>query len=66
MLDMSETLVQVHSSSVGQTQVLTLAKRELWNRSDFVSKQLELITLDMKDKIRYFSNPELENATDAI
>ncbi len=94
MRDLSETLIDVHSSSVGHTEVLAMAKKELWDRQvnisflktsiiktnfflkenfyffiikkfkifttcpkfnsrcDFVSKQLELITLDMKDKIR--------------
>ena len=53
MRDVSETLVHVHSSSVGQSEVLALSKKEMWDRCDFVSKQLELITLDMKEKIRY-------------
>ena len=53
MRDVSETLVHVHSSSVGQSEVFLLSKKEMWDRCDFVSKQLELITLDMKEKIRY-------------
>jgi hypothetical protein len=52
MLDVSDTLIDVHGSAVGQSQVLSSAKKELWDRCDFVSRQLELITLDMKDKIR--------------
>lgn len=50
--DLSETLIEVHSSSVGHAEVLSMARQELWDRCDFVSKQLELITHDMKDKIR--------------
>ena len=45
-------MIDVHSSSVGHTEVLVRARKELWDRRDFISKQLELITLDMKDKIR--------------
>ena len=42
--------VNLRASKMANTQ--TTLKKELWDRRDFVLKQLDLMTLDMKDKIR--------------
>ena len=51
--DVSQILLDICSSSVGQAEVLTRSRKEMWDRFDFISKQLELITLSMKEQIRF-------------
>lgn len=43
---------EVNSKATQMVNAQTTLKKELWDRRDFVLKQLDLMTLDMKDKIR--------------
>ena len=45
-------MADVNSRASQMANAQTTLKKELWDRRDFVLKQLELMTLDMKDKIR--------------
>ena len=50
--EIASTMSDVNSRASQMANAQTTLKKELWDRRDFVLKQLELMTLDMKDKIR--------------
>ncbi len=47
----AEIMSAVNSEGLSQQRDLTTQKKELWDRCDFTEKQLELMTLEMKEKI---------------
>ena len=47
----AQTMSDVHSGAIDQQRVQGTQKKELWDRLDFTEKQLELMTLEMKEKI---------------
>ena len=50
--DVAAAMADVNARTSQMVNAQTMLKKELWDRKDFVSKQLDLMTLDMKDKIR--------------
>jgi len=50
--DIANAMGDVNSKASQMANIQTTLKKELWDRRDFVLKQLDLMTLDMKDKIR--------------
>ena len=48
---MAEIMAEVNAESVALQRELGTQKKELWDRCDFTEKQLELMTLEMKEKI---------------
>merc|ERR1712223_1886749 len=50
--DMAVVMGDVLENALKSQKSLATTKKELWDRCDFVLKQLDLMTLDMKDKIR--------------
>ena len=47
----AEIMSAVNTESVALQRDLGTQKKELWDRCDFTEKQLELMTLEMKDKV---------------
>ena len=47
----AEIMAEVNAESVALQRELGTQKKELWDRCDFTEKQLELMTLEMKEKI---------------
>ena len=41
----------VNARAVNEVRAQTNLKKEIWDRRDFILKQLELMTLDVKNKI---------------
>ena len=50
--DIANAMGDVNSRATQMVNSQTTLKKELWDRKDFILKQLEMMTLDMKDKIR--------------
>ena len=50
--DIATAMADVNARASQMANAQTTMKTELWDRRDFVLKQLDLMTLDMKDKIR--------------
>ena len=49
---MAVVMGDVLENALKSQKSLATTKKELWDRCDFTMKQLELMTLDMKQKIR--------------
>ena len=49
--DMAIVMGDVLENALKSQKSLSTTKKELWDRCDFTMKQLELMTLDMKQKI---------------
>jgi mitofusin len=47
----AEIMANVNAEAQRQQKSLSLQKKELWDRCDFTEKQLELMTMEMKEKI---------------
>lgn len=47
-----QLLDQIQTASTALRQEKTLVRKELWDKIDFTDKQLQLLTQEMKDKIR--------------
>jgi mitofusin len=50
--DMSNVMAEVFTNAQATQRALTTSKKELWDRCDFTLKQLDLMTLEMKEKIQ--------------
>ena len=48
---MANEMAEVYSRAQAVQKDLLVAKKELWDRCDFTIKQLDLMTLEMKEKI---------------
>jgi len=49
--DIAATMSDVNARAVNEVRAQTNLKKEIWDRRDFILKQLELMTLDVKNKI---------------
>ena len=49
--DIASAMSDVNARALNQARAQTNLKKEIWDRRDFILKQLELMTLDVKNKI---------------
>jgi hypothetical protein len=67
MRDLSETLIDVHSSSVGHTEVLAMAKKELWDRqvnNSFLKTSFIKANLFLKENFYFFYYQNVQDFKD--
>ena len=56
ILTSSRIMTEVNSEAMKHQESQVVQKKELWDRCDFTEKQLELMTLEMKEKIHQVSS----------